>query len=586
MSPLNLHLLGPPRIECDGAPIQVDTRKAIALLVYVAITRERHRRDALLNLLWPEYDLDHGRAALRRTLSTLRSVLPGGWLQISRQDVGLNRNADIWLDVDQFHGYLAECGAHGHPASEVCSACLAALEAGVTLYRGDFLSGFGLKDSFNFDDWQFYQSEALRGELSAALEKLVRGLSASGELEAAIGYARRWLELDRLNEAAHGQLMLLYAWSGRRFAALRQYQECVRILESDLHVSPEGSLVKMYRAIVAGRAPEPSTGVLAQRAESARLSAVPTPPPPLTIEGEKRFVTMLYARMCRSFAGVETVSPENEASSVQHLLRIMERILPRYGGGRVERRVGTGVLGVLGARQTRESDPELATRAAIEIREEAQTAGLNVVIGLDTGEVYMGGTDPDGHRQSPPPGTVVEQAIRLAGEAEAGQILVGESAYRFIRRAFEFTPLALEVAATGEPVVAYRVERFLPQPRKARGIEGLRAALIGRDWELARLKEAFAQILGGEGQVVALIGEAGVGKSRLVAELRGGCARCQRGPTSAPVARGAVPRAGHPDELRAVRGCAAGVPGLVPRTRGAQAPGKHRLCPPADGGTR
>ena len=103
MSRLSLYLLGPPRIECNGAPIKVDTRKAIALIAYLAITGERHGRDALVNLLWPEYDQTRGRAALRRTLYALRKSLsdlaPGSeqatWLDVDRESIGLAPNARL-----------------------------------------------------------------------------------------------------------------------------------------------------------------------------------------------------------------------------------------------------------------------------------------------------------------------------------------------------------------------------------------------------------------------------------------------------------------------------------------------------------
>jgi DNA-binding SARP family transcriptional activator len=357
MSRLSLYLLGPPRIECDGEPIQVDTRKAIALLVYVAITGERHRRDALVNLLWPEYDQSRGRAALRRTLSALRRALAGDWLDIDRETVGLSPEADsstplrqaqgkplrtgpstsshqlrpgqagreLWLDVDQFHTHLAACRTHEHPVSDVCPACLPHLTAAVALYRGDFLSGFSLRDSFNFDDWQFFQTDALRRELGDALERLVQGHSVQGDLEAAIGYARQWLDLDRLNEAAHGQLMLLYAWSDRRSAALRQYQECVRILESNLGVSPQASTAELYKAIVEGRTPAPPVVPSLQRAEERREDGMPVQPETLAIrdragpamreaplpplEGEKRILTVLFADIGRSLTRMADVSP-------------------------------------------------------------------------------------------------------------------------------------------------------------------------------------------------------------------------------------------------------------------------------------
>ena len=111
------------------------------------------------------------------------------------------------------------------------------------------MSSFSLRDSPDFDDWQVQQAEAWRGELSQTLELLVQGYTAQGDLESAIVVARRWLALDRLNEAAHGQLMRLYAWSGRRPAALQQYQECARILQEQLGVPPQESLAALDRAI-------------------------------------------------------------------------------------------------------------------------------------------------------------------------------------------------------------------------------------------------------------------------------------------------------------------------------------------------
>jgi DNA-binding SARP family transcriptional activator len=79
VSRLALYLLGPPRIERDGEPIKVDTRKATALLAYLALAGERQRRASLVNLLWPDADRTRGRAALRRTLYALRKALGGAW---------------------------------------------------------------------------------------------------------------------------------------------------------------------------------------------------------------------------------------------------------------------------------------------------------------------------------------------------------------------------------------------------------------------------------------------------------------------------------------------------------------------------
>ncbi|MFQ5617253.1 MAG: BTAD domain-containing putative transcriptional regulator, partial [Anaerolineales bacterium] len=104
------------------------------------------------------------------------------------------------------------------------------------LYRGDFMTGFTLRDSPAFDDWQFFEAERLRRKFAGALERLVACHAKRDELDPAIQHARRWLALDPLHEPAHRVLMRLYAQSGHRAAALRQYRECVRILESELGV--------------------------------------------------------------------------------------------------------------------------------------------------------------------------------------------------------------------------------------------------------------------------------------------------------------------------------------------------------------
>jgi predicted ATPase/DNA-binding SARP family transcriptional activator len=249
-------LLGAPRIEVGGEPIEVDTRKAIALVAYLAITRGHHARDALAGLLWPEYNQTRARAALRRTLSSLATARAEGWLEVDRESVDLDRSK-VWVDVDRFRKLLAECRAHGHPEGEVCPECLPPLSESAELYRDDFLAGFALRDSAAFDDWQFFQSEELRRELAGALERLSRGHGALEEWEQAVSYGRRWLALDPLHEPAHRWLVQLYAWAGQRASALRQYRECVRVLEEELGVSPLEETTRIYESIKENDLPPP-----------------------------------------------------------------------------------------------------------------------------------------------------------------------------------------------------------------------------------------------------------------------------------------------------------------------------------------
>jgi class 3 adenylate cyclase/tetratricopeptide (TPR) repeat protein len=236
-------------------------------------------------------------------------------------------------------------------------------------------------------------------------------------------------------------------------------------------------------------------------------------------EGENRLVTVLFADMSRSLETTRSMHPEEVATMVNRLLNAMLDALVKYEG-RIDKLLGDGVLAVFGAPHAHEDDPERAVRAALAIREAARELGLEVTAGINTGEVYVGGMGSDRHQEVTVMGPVVHLASRFQQHAEPGQILVGEATHRLTRRAFAFAPHSLAIKGLAEQVTAYEVERALPRPEKVRGIEGLRAELIGRDEEFARLQEALDELLHGRGQIVTLIGDAGVGKSRLVAELK------------------------------------------------------------------
>jgi hypothetical protein len=110
-----------------------------------------------------------------------------------------------------------------------------------------------LRDSTEFDLWQFQQSEYFRRLHAQALEKLVHLHVDHERHEAALEYARRWLILDPLHEPAHRQLILLYAWTGQRSLALQQYRECVRILDQELGVSPLEETTRLYQMVMEER---------------------------------------------------------------------------------------------------------------------------------------------------------------------------------------------------------------------------------------------------------------------------------------------------------------------------------------------
>lgn len=259
MPSLVLCFFGAPRVEREGCAVEFDTRKATALLAYLAVTGRPHRRDSLAALLWPESSAPQARGALRRTLASIRHAAGPEWLATDHQTVFLRQGAPgLWTDVGEFQRLVATGRGPGKAGGEALPAEGALAEA-VELYRDDLLAGFSLKDSTEFDHWQVGEAERLRVEALAALERLVCHLATHGPWERAIAYARRWLALDPLGETAHCHLMRLLAWTGQRSAALRHYRECVRLLEEELGAAPLPATAALYEAIRSGRLPTPTT---------------------------------------------------------------------------------------------------------------------------------------------------------------------------------------------------------------------------------------------------------------------------------------------------------------------------------------
>jgi class 3 adenylate cyclase/tetratricopeptide (TPR) repeat protein/regulation of enolase protein 1 (concanavalin A-like superfamily) len=238
------------------------------------------------------------------------------------------------------------------------------------------------------------------------------------------------------------------------------------------------------------------------------------------IEGENRILSILFGDISNSVGITEKMNPEDAADLINECLKTMVDVIVKYEG-RINRFLGDCVLAFFGAPVSHENDSERAILAALEMRDEVAKLNLNISIGINTGMVYVGAMGTDEHKEFTAMGTAVNLASRLQNIASTGQIIVGETTYRLTRRSFEFQPLpSLEVRGISEPISAYEVIKTLPKFEKIRGIEGLRADMIGRDKEFTDLKDSVGELLNGRGQIVSIIGEAGVGKSRLVKEFK------------------------------------------------------------------
>ena len=236
--------------------------------------------------------------------------------------------------------------------------------------------------------------------------------------------------------------------------------------------------------------------------------------------GENRLVTALFADISGFTQLSASQSSEAIFQLVQDCFKQLVSVVAQYEGN-ISGFRGDGLLALFGAPILHENDAERAILAAVDMREAMQNQQLEVSIGVNTALMTVGEIDTQLHKEYTAYGTDINLAKRLQEAAEPSQILVGAGTHRLTRRAFDFETLhSLQVKNYPEPITAYAVQQMKIHPEKLRGIEGLRARMIGREHEFAQLKEACDQWCSGQGQIVSIIGEAGIGKSRLVTELK------------------------------------------------------------------
>jgi predicted ATPase/class 3 adenylate cyclase len=245
---------------------------------------------------------------------------------------------------------------------------------------------------------------------------------------------------------------------------------------------------------------------------------------------DRRPVTVVFADLAGFTAIGERLDPEDVRAFQQDLFKEMAEVIERYEGF-VEKYVGDAVMAVFGAPIAHEDDPERAVRAALAMHERmarldarwAHRLGQPVAlhVGVNTGPVVAGRLGGEAAAYAVT-GDTVNTTARLQAQAAPGQTLVSHATYLLTRHVFAFeTQAPLVLKGKAEPLRVHRVVGVEAGPRSSRGLhaEGLTAPLVGRREELDQLLAAFDRAVGGRAQVVSLVGEAGAGKSRLLAEL-------------------------------------------------------------------
>src|SRR2546429_443482 len=257
MSQLQLSLLGVPVVKHGERTLTFPTRKALALLVYLAVEGGIHPRKTLCESFWPELDAEHGRAALRATLLELRKLLerthgPGerDHLLIERETLGFDQGSPLVLDLRLVEAASKQVGRGIEPlAGQAREALLAQLEQATRQARGPFLAGFTLRDSQFFDDWTRQHREYWHLRVHQLFDALSMLYERAGDGERAIDTVSRWLSFDPLNEEGYRRLMRLRFSQGDRVGALRAYANGRAVLADELQVEPEPETVALAKRI-------------------------------------------------------------------------------------------------------------------------------------------------------------------------------------------------------------------------------------------------------------------------------------------------------------------------------------------------
>ena len=242
--------------------------------------------------------------------------------------------------------------------------------------------------------------------------------------------------------------------------------------------------------------------------------------------GERRQLTVMFCDLVGSTALSEKLDPE-ELRSLLHAYRThCGDVIARYDGF-VARYVGDGILTYFGWPTAHEEDAERAVRAALEIvhtiKRASSTEALSVRVGIATGSVVVGEQAGAGDQSKLAVGSTPNLAARLQGLAAGDQIVIAASTRRLIGNAFALTDLGEhDLKGIAEPVHAWRVERALATESRfdARRGDSTLTPLVGRQEELDLLLRRWSHARDGEGQVVLLSGEPGIGKSRILSALR------------------------------------------------------------------
>jgi class 3 adenylate cyclase len=479
-------------VVTDEGAFAIEARKPRAVLALLLLhANEIVPAERLIEHLWGGDPPGSAAKALQTYVSQLRKAL-GPERIVTRAPGYLVSVASGELDVERFTNLRT---------SEP--------DAALALWRGAPLA------DFEYDAWA--QPEIARlaeARLETVEERIERELAADrhqglvAELEALV-------QAHPYRERLRAQLMLALYRSGRQVEALAAYRDGREFFVSELGIDPSPELQRLEQRIVAHDAS------LDARPAPERASARPRPATVRTDTLLRKRLTILFCDLVGSTALGEQLDAERLRRLMSRYFEAARTVLERHGGV-VEKFIGDAVVAVFGLPQLHEDDALRAVRAALELRAalaafdgelgEDGHAGISVRIGISSGEVVAGVAE------SLVTGDAVNVAARLEQVAAAGEILLAAPTRRLLRdRVLVEAVGPLELKGKGAPVEAFRLVDLLPD---IGDLGARRTPFVGRAQELERLAAAYDAARDERGcKLVAVVGVAGIGKSRLVSEF-------------------------------------------------------------------
>ncbi len=486
---MQVRLLGPFQLEDGGRQITVGgVRQRAVLADLVLNANEVIPSEQLLVELWGEDAPPSAANALQAAISRLRRVLPDSRL-ITTGPGYMLRLFPAELDVAQFEQLIFE--GRDALAGGTAAEAVQLLDQAMTLWRGPPLTDFRYEP---FAQAEIARLEELR---LACLEERNEANLALGSASALTAELGRMVTDHPLRERLRGQLMLALYRSGRQADALEAYREFRSTLMEELGLEPSSALRELQAAIL--------------RHDPALAPGSATGGTPLA----RRPVTVLCVALQLAPSSGVALDPEAHGVVNEHVVSGLTAVLERHGGKLVASD-SEHLMGVFGVATLHEDDALRAIRASLEARSALTVetglllrhgASLACRFGLATGEALVGGSGPLGFA-----GDVGARAVTLAEAAGPSQILIS-------RETQQLAAAAIETDTAGP-------DRFLLISAHA-GVRPLAlrldAPLIGRDEEMRRLESACVRAARDQvTMTVVVIGEAGLGKTRLVREIAGG----------------------------------------------------------------